>query len=162
MPPLRRSDSSPFLQRRNPSSLEKSVFGLAAMRVVHLPVYEDNPYQRLLMNAQNELGVETINGGGGGNFFRSALFRWKADILHFHWLHPYMIRPSALGTLLRSARLLIELSILKLFGLRIVWTVHNLSNHSGQHLVLERWFTKRFARMPAAIIAHSRLAAARI
>jgi len=73
-----------------------------------------------------------------------------------------MIRPSALGTILRSARLLIELSILKLFGQRIVWTVHNLSNHSGQHLLLERWFLKRFARMPAAIIAHSLLAAARI
>lgn len=129
------------------------------MRVVHLPVYEDNPYQRLLMNAQNELGIETINGGGGGNFLRSALFRWKADILHFHWLHPYMIRPSALGTLLRSARLLIELSILKLFGLRIVWTVHNLGNHERRHLFLEQWFTKRFARIASAIIVHSQHAA---
>jgi len=130
--------------------------------VVHLPVYEANPYQRLLMEAQRQSGVTTIDGGGGGNFFRTALLRWKADIMHFHWLHPYMIRPSALGTILRSSRLLVELTILKLFGQRIVWTVHNLSNHSRQHLLLERWFTKRFSRMPAAIIAHSRLAAARI
>jgi len=73
-----------------------------------------------------------------------------------------MIRPSALGTILRSARLLIELSILKLFGQRIVWTVHNLKNHENRHLTLERWFTKRFARMASAIIAHSEAAAARI
>ena len=129
------------------------------MRVVHLPVYQDNAYQGLLIDALRQLGVQTIDGGGGGNFFRTALFRWKADILHFHWLHPYMIRPSPFGTVLRSARLLIELSILKLFGQRLVWTVHNLKNHDNRHLALERWFTKRFARLPSAIITHSRRAA---
>lgn len=132
------------------------------MRVVHLPVYQDNAYQRLLMDALRRLGVETISGGGGGNFFRTALLRWKADILHFHWLHPYMIRPSAVGTVVRSARLLVELSILKLCGQRIVWTVHNLKNHENRHLALERWFTKRFARLPSAIIAHSQVAAAQV
>ena len=132
------------------------------MRVVHLPVYQDNAYQRLLMDALRRLGVETINGGGGGNFFRTALLRWKADILHFHWLHPYMIRSSALGTVLRSARLLIELSILKLCRHRIVWTVHNLKNHDNRHLALERWLTRQFARLPSAIIAHSQVAAAQI
>jgi len=132
------------------------------VRVVHLPVYQDNAYQRLLMDALRRLGVETINGGGGGNFFRTAMLRWKADILHFHWLHPYLIRPSALGTVLRSARLLIELSILKLCGQRIIWTVHNLKNHDNRHLALEHWFTRRFARLPSAIIAHSQVAAGQI
>ena len=128
------------------------------MRVVHLPVYYDNAYQRLLMDAQRRLGVETVDGGGGGNFFRTALLRWKADILHFHWLHPYMIRPSAAGTVVRSLRLLVELSLLKMFGQRIVWTVHNLKNHDNRHVRLERWFTKRFVRLASAIIAHSEMA----
>jgi beta-1,4-mannosyltransferase len=132
------------------------------VRVVHLPVYQDNAYQRLLMDAQRQLGLETIDGGGGGNFFRTALMRWEAEILHFHWLHPYMIRPSTLGTVLRSTRLLIELSILKFFGQRIVWTVHNLKNHDNRHVHLERWFTKRFARLASTIIAHSQAAAAQI
>src|SRR5690348_5469587 len=99
------------------------------MRVVHLPVYDDNAYQKLLMDAQRQLGIEAIDGGGGGNFFRTALTKWHADILHFHWLHPYLIRPGALATLLRSIRLILELIILKLVGQRIVWTVHNLKNH---------------------------------
>ena len=114
------------------------------------------------MDAQCHLGLEAIDGGAGGNFFRTALMRWKADILHFHWLPPYLIRPSTLGTVLRSTRLLIELSVLKLFGQRIVWTVHNLKNHDNRHLVLERWFTKRFVRLASAIIAHSQPAAAQI
>jgi len=129
------------------------------VKVVHLPVYEDNAYQRLLMDAQRQLGIETIDGGGGGNFFRTALGRWKAEILHFHWLHPYMIRNSAVGTALRAARLLVELAILKAFGQRIVWTVHNLKNHENRHVALERGFTKRFARLASAIIAHSQRAA---
>src|SRR6266404_2075776 len=105
------------------------------------------------MEAQRQSGVATINGGGGGNFFRTALRQWKADILHFHWLHPYMIRPSALGTVLRSTRLLIKLSILKIFDLLIVWTVHNLKNNDNRHSTLYRWFTRRFARFTSAIIA---------
>jgi beta-1,4-mannosyltransferase len=63
---------------------------------------------------------------------------------------------------LRSTRLLIELSILKFFGQRIVWTVHNLKNHDNRHVHLERWFTKRFARLASTIIAHSQVAAAQI
>ena len=114
------------------------------------------------MDAQRQLGLETIDGGGGGNFFRTALLRWRADILHFHWLHPYMIRQSVAGTLLRSLHLLIELRLLKFFGQRIVWTVHNLKNHDNRHVHLERWFTKRFARLASAIIAHSQAAAAQI
>ena len=128
------------------------------MKVVHLPVFHGNAYQDLLVDAQRHLGLQVID-GGCGDFFRTALMRWKADILHFHWLHPYLIRPSILGTILRSTRLLIELSILKLFGQRIVWTVHNLKNHDNRHLVLERWFTKRFVRLPSAIIAHHQLGA---
>ena len=130
--------------------------------MVHLPVFQRNAYQRLLMDAQRELGLEAIDGGAGGNFFRTALMRWKADILHFHWLSPYMIRPSTLGTVLRSTRLLIELSILKLLGQRIVWTLHNLKNHDNRRLVLERWFTKRFVRLASAITAYSQPAAAQI
>jgi beta-1,4-mannosyltransferase len=132
------------------------------VKVVHLPVYQDNAYQRLLMNAQRQLGVETIDGGGGGNFFRTALMRWKADILHFHWLHPYMIRNSGLGTVLRAARLLVELTILKASGQRIVWTVHNLKNHDNRHVALERGFTKHFARLSSAIITHSQSAATEV
>ena len=128
------------------------------MTIVHLPVYQDNPYQRLLIGAQRKLGLEVIDGGGGGNFFRTALVRWKADILHFHWLHPYMIRPSTAGTVLRSLRLLVELSLLTIAGQRIVWTVHNLKNHDNRHVRLERWFTRCFARLASAIIAHSQTA----
>ena len=50
---------------------------------------------------------------GGGNFFRTARFKWKADILHFHWVHPYILRPSRLGTVVRGTRFIAEVAALK-------------------------------------------------
>jgi beta-1,4-mannosyltransferase len=129
------------------------------MRIVHLPVYDSNPYQRLLMQAQRDLGMEVINGGGGGNFMRTALGSWKADVLHFHWLHPYLLRKSGLGTMARATRFLAEVALLKQRGSRIVWTIHNLANHEGLQPVLELAFTRRFVGLVDAFIAHSPSAA---
>jgi len=129
------------------------------VRIVHLPFYEENPYQRLLMEAQRDLGHEVWPGGGGGNFLGIALREWKADILHFHWLHPYLLRPSAMGSLLRATRFLIEVALLKRCGAHIAWTIHNLANHEGAHPAIEHWFTSRFVGMADACFVHSRAAA---
>lgn len=126
-----------------------------ALRVVHLPVYRDNAYQPLLMAALEKQGIEVIDGGGGGTFLRTALTKWKPDVMHFHWLHPYMIRSTAIGTLIRGLRLLVDVMILRLFGVRIVWTLHNLHNHDRRHVRLERWLTRRFVRLCDRVIAHS-------
>jgi beta-1,4-mannosyltransferase len=128
------------------------------MRVVHLPVYAENAYQPLLMEALRTRDVIAINGGGGGNFCRTALFKWRADILHFHWLHPYLLRNGRLRSIARAARFLCEVNALKLSGSRIVWTIHNLSNHDRQHTSLERFFSTRFGRHVDGIIVHSEAA----
>jgi glycosyltransferase involved in cell wall biosynthesis len=124
------------------------------LRVVHLPVYRDNAYQPLLLAALARRGIEVLDGGGGGTFLRTALTRWKPDAVHFHWLHPYMIRPTALGTLARGVRLVLEVALLRLVGVRIVWTLHNLHNHDRAHVRLERWLTRLFVRLTDRVIAH--------
>jgi len=111
------------------------------------------------MAAQSEVGWEVIDGGGGGNFIGVALWEWKPDVVHFHWLHPYLLRESWLGSVVRSARFLLEVLTLKLRGSRIAWTIHNLSNHDGQYAVLERIFTAFFARLVDVPITHTREAA---
>ncbi len=124
------------------------------LRVVHLPVYRDNAYQPLLMAALERRGIEVIDGGGGGTFLRTVLTKWKPDVVHFHWLHPYMIRSSAVGTLARGVRLLLEVLILRLFGVRVVWTLHNLQNHDRRYVRLERWLTRAFVRLADRVITH--------
>lgn len=111
------------------------------------------------MAAQRDLGCEVIDGGGGGNFIGVALRHWKPDVMHFHWLHPYLLRDSFLGSFLRSSRFLLEVILLKLKGSRIAWTIHNLSNHDGHLAGVERFFSILFAQMVDVPIAHSEEAA---
>lgn len=125
------------------------------MRIVHLPVYYDNPYQQQLMDAQTNLGHTTIDGGGGGIFLRTALHDWRADIIHFHWLHPYLIRDSLAGTVCRSLRFLAEVAALKSHGSTIAWTIHNLVNHNNTHPHCEQAFSTAFAKFTDACFVHS-------
>jgi len=129
------------------------------MRIVHLPFYDNNPYQNLLMGAQRKLGHEVWEGGGGGNFIGVALREWKADLVHFHWLHPYLVRDTASGSILRATRFLVEVCLLKARGARIVWTIHNLVNHDGRCAKIERWFSSLFAGLCDAYYVHSHAAA---
>jgi glycosyltransferase involved in cell wall biosynthesis len=98
----------------------------------------------MLLAALRRLGLNVIEGGGGGYFLRSALLRWRADVVHFHWLHPYLLRAGWLASCVRSARFLLEVLLLRITGQRIVWTVHNLHNHDNRHLRLERLITRLF------------------
>ncbi|RYX82790.1 glycosyltransferase family 1 protein [bacterium] len=127
---------------------------MKTLKVVHLPFYEDNLYQTELMDALGKLEVETLPGGGGGTFFRSALKRWNADILHFHWLHPYMVRPSAPKTVALSLSLIAQILVLKARGIKIVWTAHNIQSHESPFPTLERRLQRHFLRHCDAVIAH--------
>lgn len=111
------------------------------------------------MLAQRELGHETLEGGGGGNFLRSALFRWKADVIHFHWLHPYMVRPTLLGSWTRSMRFAFELACLRLGGKKLVWTMHNIQSHDAKFPRTERFFRRIAAKAFHKIVCHSDAAA---
>ena len=128
-------------------------------RVVHLPCYDVNPYQRLLMEQLEAKGFSVLDGGGGGNFLRSALFRWKGKNIHLHWLHPYIIRSTWFGSAFRGSRLVVELLLLRLAGKRLVWTVHNLHNHQGTYRSVERSVYRWVSRIVHSVICHSNFAA---
>ena len=125
-----------------------------SLTIVHLPFYDNNPYQSALMRNLEALGHRTIEGGGGGTFFGTALRTWKPDVLHFHWLHPYLIGNSTKGTIQHSLALFGQLSILRARGTKIVWTAHNLKSHESANPQLERALTKMFIRRCDAVIAH--------
>ena len=124
------------------------------LHAVHLPVYRDNAYQPQLMTALGRAGVRVTDGGGGGTFLRTALTQWQPDVIHFHWLHPYILRETVAGSVRRGAQFLAEVATLKAAGVRVVWTLHNLQNHERRHMGIERWFTTQFVGMCDRVIAH--------
>ena len=130
--------------------------------IVHLPFYYSNPYQGALMENLEAQGHKTIKGGGGGTFFGTALRTWKPDIMHFHWLHPYLAGEGTGGKIKRALTLLAQLNVLRARGARLVWTAHNIQAHESANPALERALTRLFIGRCDAVIAHCEAAKAEI
>ena len=114
------------------------------MRVLGWPAYkfrEINPYPWLLYTHLSKHDVST------DEFSASRLLFGGYDILHVHWPEHHFIRPSALQTLLRAVCVLAILSIARVCGTRLVWTVHNMQPHKRYHPMIEKWFWKLFPRL---------------
>lgn len=128
------------------------------MKVVFIPdERKGNPYQKLLSEALSNEGVN-VNFGTMFRLFsasKSCRGCWKPDILHIHWLSPFLLVSSRKKTVLKSISFISELLILKAFGVKIVWTVHNITSHEKKHRSIELFFTKILSRLCDKIIVHS-------
>jgi beta-1,4-mannosyltransferase len=106
----------------------------APRRAILLPSYHWNPYQRLLADALTEAGVAAaavhqwpVRAPLLGAWLRQG----RPDVVHVHWIHEFL--GGSKGT--PSARTVRwfdwQLRALKLAGVRLVWTVHNLKGHES-------------------------------
>ena len=129
------------------------------LKAIFLPVFNQiNPYQQQLINNLVDLGMQ-IEGGNVSNYLIPTFMKQgKPDILHLHWLHPLFIRNNLAKSLFRLTVLIVELNILKIIGIKIVWTAHNIKNHDSLYLQLDQICTKFIARISHRIIAHSQTA----
>ena len=126
------------------------------MKVIFVPVYS-NPYQKMLADSLSKEGV-SVSFGIRSSFcsmLRLVKNKWKPDVLHIHWPHPFLLASSRAKTILKSSSFIGELIILKLFGIKIVWTIHNIISHESKFKPLELFFTKLLSRLCNRIIVHS-------
>lgn len=86
------------------------------------------------------------------------MHKWKPDVIHIHWQHPFIVGRNILDSILRSLIFVTGLVLLKLLGVRIVWTVHNLHSHERKFISLELFFTSILARLADRIIVHCNFA----
>lgn len=127
------------------------------MKVIFIPDYSKaNLYQQALADSLSNEGVSVSFGITSYLFsvLRSVKNNWKPDILHIHWPHPFLLANSRAKTILKSSSFIGELLILKLFGIKIVWTIHNITNHEGRFNSLELFFNKFIARLCDKLIVH--------
>lgn len=118
------------------------------LTVAQFPDFTDgNPYQRNLVEALRDDGDEVVLGGSEGYLplLRTA-YREGVDVVHLHWLNVYLYGASGLGTAVTTLLTAFQLVVLRLAGVPVVWTVHNVYTHDAPNPRLERWFRRWFAR----------------
>jgi glycosyltransferase involved in cell wall biosynthesis len=123
-----------------------------------------NPYQALLRRALEQRGVELL-GAGERLTPRWALAARRRGVtaVHLHWLELLAFdskrRHASLLDTIRTLRLWLSLRLLRMAGIRVVWTVHNLKPHETSHPRLYRLLEREAARTADALLVHSRYAA---
>jgi beta-1,4-mannosyltransferase len=125
----------------------------ARVRVLHYPHGRANPYQRLMVQALGEQGLEVRLEKGCGELLRAALGR-RFDILHLHWISGSILGSSVPGTLIKSAKFIATLLFFRFRGTRIFWTIHNLQRHERKQERLERALSVLIARLADKVLVH--------
>ena len=101
------------------------------MRVLGYPAFytrggQRQPFTWLLYTHLQKLGVEVRP------FSAKRVVAGSASVLHLHWPDRRVRASHPASALFRSGTLIALLDIARMRGMRIVWTVHNLSGHGGR------------------------------
>jgi len=128
--------------------------------VLMCPDYrESNPYQSKLIAAleTHDIDVTAMSGGWVFPLLTGVRRHGLPDVLHLHWLHRFVItdrRFPAVVAVLLGIRLCLELILLRVLGVRLVWTVHNLLDHERTAPRSELAVRHAVARLVDRIVVH--------
>jgi glycosyltransferase involved in cell wall biosynthesis len=100
-----------------------------------------------------DLGVE-VRGTVTGRFLLPWVIRQRADVLHLHWLNQFSDAKTPIRALIKLASFITELLILRLLGVRIVFTAHNLIPHESKFPKIDLLCTAMVTRIAHATVAH--------
>jgi beta-1,4-mannosyltransferase len=93
-----------------------------------------NPHAALLYEKLRDFGVEVEDWTPGRACLRSV------DLWHLHHPETVVYLRSSLRSTLTTLAFCALLSLARLRGIRILWTVHDLGSHDELHPRLEAWF----------------------
>lgn len=110
-----------------------------------------NPYQSNLAGALRARGIEVVSRGHARIFPLLGAMKkhgWP-PILHLHWTQTFFTRGGRRSLpwfCLLATRFFLELALLKLRGVKLVWTVHNLYDHE-RRVPVERTVNRLLYRL---------------
>lgn len=134
-----------------------------ALKVLLAPYFKGNQYLGMLDSHLHEHNIETVHESHSHPLWPFALtvLRGRIDVLHLHWTHPYFLLGdhsdfeqssfSGLASSLFALVFVVQLWLCSLFGVRVVWTVHNRSNHERSHETIDRWVSRRIVNIADAV-----------
>lgn len=122
--------------------------GMDNKSIVMLPADEqnNNPYQSELAEALRKRGHEVVLTKPRPVLpVLQTVQSTNSDILHFHWLHYYVLDDNPIVMAVKALQFFFELAIYRLvFDGTVVWTVHNQLEHKKRWPTAERWIKRTF------------------
>lgn len=123
--------------------------------MVFLPRWHDNPYQELLGQHLAELGVRVEHVDRRAFFLGHILRGGRPHVVHLHAPDHFVIYGrTRTAAVIRFALFVAQLVLLRLLGVRSVWTAHDLINHEGRFPTLDLLCRRATAALADAIIVH--------
>jgi glycosyltransferase involved in cell wall biosynthesis len=113
-----------------------------------------NPYATLFQRALQRADPDLESWLTPGVSWRQEISRQRPDLLHLHWIELLYFSYATWQMAPRLARLLLVLSLARLRGIRIVYTVHNLREHEVLRPGLHRLASRFIFAVADAIHVH--------
>lgn len=121
----------------------------SSLKVVVLPdAGAENPFQYELVRYLRKYGMQVVIGKKYtlGSTFR-AVIAHHPDAIYYDWVHSFILGRSLLWSWLKSMVFMAEIVwATSMKRIRIVHTLHNLQNHAGIWVGLEKWVYRFFLR----------------
>ncbi len=115
-----------------------------------------NPYQNALASQLSLRGVQVDMGYSLKGLFRYGVVLYgRPNIVHVHWLPVFGWRQ---WRFLRCAVFVLRLVLLRLWGVPLIWTIHNLVPHESRHPRLDWLLGRIVANLASGLIVHGRSA----
>lgn len=121
-----------------------------------VPRWPANPYHAELAEHLMEFGVRVDDEYRLKSISRAARASGpKPDVVHIHAIPRFSLSPM---TALRCMMFWLRIFRLRLIGVRLVWTIHDISHHEAYHPRVELALSRMLFRMADALIVHSNAA----
>jgi beta-1,4-mannosyltransferase len=114
------------------------------MRVLAWPKQKNrahNPYNFLLYQAIEKENIVV------DEFSLKRAITGKYDIIHIHWPEAFFIRPSFFKSFFDGLIFLCLCSFMRIRGMKLVWTAHNIGGHEKRHVLMQKIFNSLFRSM---------------
>lgn len=132
------------------------------MKITFIPDYrKDNSYQVNLADSISDIDSSLSNTDSSVHFSngyfaipKSIIRNGLPDILHLHWHHPFLVTDNKYLSIIKSVGFICQLLPLRLMGVKMVWTIHNITGHKRNSEPTELFFSKYLAKICDRLIVH--------
>lgn len=129
------------------------------VRILLVSNVQLNPYVRLLADGLQAAGASVRQASGISLSSLLVNRRRGLDVIHLHWLELLYASPRPIVSAWRLGMILLTLAAARLWGIKVIYTVHNLAQHERRTPRLNDWGNRMLFRLATALHAHDAVTA---